>query len=52
MVLEAVAEGPGVALVTYGHPLFFDDVNMELLRLSRRQGYDGVGSPRFPASRR
>lgn len=45
MVLKEVSAGPGVALVTYGHPLFFDDVNMELLQRSRRLGYDCVVLP-------
>lgn len=36
LVLEEINRGPGVALATYGHPLLFDDVNMELLRLSKR----------------
>ena len=38
-VMDELRRGPGVAIVTYGHPLFFDDVNNELLRRGRRAGY-------------
>jgi uncharacterized protein YabN with tetrapyrrole methylase and pyrophosphatase domain len=38
-VMDELKRGPGVAMVTYGHPLFFDDVNNELVRKGRRAGY-------------
>jgi precorrin-2 methylase len=37
-VLQEMAAGPGVALVTYGHPLFFDDLMNELNRYCKRRG--------------
>ena len=37
-VVEEVLKGPGVANVTYGHPLFFDDINMGLIREMRARG--------------
>lgn len=44
-LLDDVAEGPGVASVIYGHPLFFDDVHMRLLRVARRRGFRCVALP-------
>ena len=38
LVLDEVKNAPGVAFVTYGHPMFFDSVNLELLARSKRQG--------------
>ena len=37
LVVMEVYKGPRVALVSYGHPGFFDDVCVELRRLLRRQ---------------
>lgn len=37
-VMAEVANGPGVANVIYGHPLFFDDINMDLIRRCRSAG--------------
>jgi precorrin-6B methylase 1 len=39
LVLAEVARGPEVALVSYGHPMIFDDVTLELVRRSRRDGF-------------
>lgn len=36
--LQEVRNGPGVALVTYGHPLIFDSVSLKLLSLARKRG--------------
>lgn len=38
MVMDEVKKGPGVAIVTYGHPLFFDDVHMQLRKKCRDLG--------------
>jgi precorrin-2 methylase len=35
-VVKEMGRGPGVTLVTYGHPLLFDDVMHDLLRYCRR----------------
>ena len=37
-VVQEVLKGPGVANVTYGHPLFFDDINMGLIREMKARG--------------
>lgn len=34
-IMTEVEKGPGVANVIYGHPLFFDDINMGLIKLAR-----------------
>jgi uncharacterized protein YabN with tetrapyrrole methylase and pyrophosphatase domain len=39
MVLAEIRKGPGVALIGYGHPLVFDDINLELLAVAKRQGF-------------
>jgi hypothetical protein len=39
MVMEEVERGPGVALVSYGHPLLFDDSAATLRRKARRRGW-------------
>lgn len=39
-VLEEVGKGPGVALVSYGHPMVFDDVTLELVERCKKQGLD------------
>ena len=44
-IMKEVARGPGVASVTYGHPLFFDDVHMELTRICRRKKLNCVVLP-------
>ena len=36
-VIAEVEKGPGVANVIYGHPLFFDDINMKLIRIARER---------------
>lgn len=36
-IMAEVEKGPGVANVIYGHPLFFDDINMHLIRLARER---------------
>ncbi len=36
-VVDEIGNGPGVAMVTYGHPLFFDDVNLSLWNHCRRR---------------
>jgi len=38
IVLDEVEKGPGVALVSYGHPLVFDSVNLELKKQCKRRG--------------
>ncbi len=43
--LDEIEIGPGVAVVTYGHPLFFDDINHQLLRRCRRRKLDCVIVP-------
>ena len=40
-----VEQGPGVASVIYGHPLFFDDVHVDLIERSKRRGWDCVVLP-------
>lgn len=40
-----VEEGPGVASVIYGHPLFFDDIHVELIKRSKRRGWRCVVLP-------
>ena len=37
-VLEEVERGPVVGNVIYGHPLFFDDINMGLIAEARKRG--------------
>lgn len=37
-LLEEVRKGPGVGSVIYGHPLFFDDVHIELRTISKKRG--------------
>ncbi len=37
-VMAEVEKGAGVANVIYGHPLFFDDINMGLIERCRRAG--------------
>lgn len=44
-IMAEVAKGPGVANVIYGHPLFFDDINKELIRRCRAQSLDYVVLP-------
>ncbi len=39
MVLAEVARGPEVALVSYGHPMIFDDVTLDLVGRSKREGF-------------
>ena len=44
-LLEEVSKGPGVGSVIYGHPLFFDDVHMEIREISKRRGLRCVVLP-------
>jgi len=44
-IMKEVGRGPGVASVTYGHPLFFDDVHMELTRLCKKKKLNCVVIP-------
>jgi uncharacterized protein YabN with tetrapyrrole methylase and pyrophosphatase domain len=37
-IVGEVEKGPGVANLTYGHPLFFDDINMGLIREMKNRG--------------
>lgn len=37
-VLDEARRGPTVGNVIYGHPLFFDDINMSLIALARENG--------------
>ena len=37
-VFDEALKGPGVANVIYGHPLFFDDINMALIARSKEHG--------------
>ncbi len=39
LVLDEVENGPEVALVSYGHPMIYDDVTLDLVRLCRRRGF-------------
>ncbi|MCY7409112.1 MAG: hypothetical protein LH473_02475 [Chitinophagales bacterium] len=39
LIMTELKNGPGVALVTYGHPLVFDNVNHDLRKLAKRKGY-------------
>jgi uncharacterized protein YabN with tetrapyrrole methylase and pyrophosphatase domain len=39
LIGREVENGPGVASVIYGHPLFFDDIHADLLRRSKRRGW-------------
>ena len=43
--MDEVARGPGVAMVTYGHPLLFDDINNRLRRMCRSRGLECVVLP-------
>lgn len=44
-IMDETKNGPGVASVIYGHPLFFDDVHMKLLKRSKRNGTHCVALP-------
>ena len=44
-LLEEVSRGSGVASVIYGHPLFFDDVHMQLRKISKKRGIRCVTLP-------
>ncbi|MDH3587897.1 MAG: SAM-dependent methyltransferase [Gammaproteobacteria bacterium] len=44
-VVAEVKNGPGVANVIYGHPLFFDDINIELIRQARELDLNYVVLP-------
>jgi uncharacterized protein YabN with tetrapyrrole methylase and pyrophosphatase domain len=39
IIMEEAGRGPGVALVTYGHPLVFDNVNHTLRKMAIRKGF-------------
>lgn len=44
-VLDEVSRGSGVALVTYGHPFFFDSVNLRLSSGCEKLGYRCIALP-------
>ena len=44
-LLEEVSRGSGVGSVIYGHPLFFDDVHMQLRKISKKRGFQCVTLP-------
>ena len=45
LIMDEVEQGPGVASVIYGHPLFFDDVHVDLIKRSNRRGLRCVVLP-------
>jgi len=45
LITGEVEQGPGVASVIYGHPLFFDDVHVDLIKRSKRRGWRCVVLP-------
>ncbi len=45
LILEEVARGPGVGVVTYGHPLLLDDVSLQLLAIARKRRLRAIALP-------
>lgn len=39
LVLEEVERGPEVAVVSYGHPMVFDDSTLDLVKISKQKGF-------------